>query len=277
MIHKIYEDAQNYEQTQLLWNYFINGNLISILEIIRKLEKAIAEMHELVRNHSFSSVKEEIFFFKQVKPLLVKQYLLADWFRNIHEEHTVHAFQKERFVRKQVDKVERFFLKNKYFYAYLQRGDNHMDDTYFTRLKKEEAGTNGLFNYDPQTTCSHGVLLAKMGAYEQIRRLCLQYLSAGMQVRQQNNRMETKEALKSTGTRTDAAELLYALYYSGVINYGDATVQKIATVFDNMFQTQLSTTIYRDFIDIKNRKKETTKFLNKLTLRLNEQIDERFL
>lgn len=277
MIQKIYEDAQNHEQTQLLWSHFIRGNLMMIVEAIQKLEEAITEMHEMVRDYDFVSLQEEIFFFKQVKPVLVKQYLLADWFRDIHEEHTVYAFQKERFVRKRIAKVERFFLRNKCFYAYLQRGDSHLDGRYFTRLKKGKAGKSGLFNYDPRTTCSHGLLLAKMGAYEQIRCLCLQYLSNGMRLQQEGHVDKSSGILKWTGTRTDAAELLYALYFSGAVNYGDATVQKLAAVFDSVFQTQLSTNIYRDFIDIKNRKKETAKFLNKLAVRLNEQIDERFL
>ena len=277
MIRKIYEEVQSYEQTQLLWKHFINGNLMMIVETMQKLEAAIAEMHGAVRNYDFVSLQEEIFFFKQVKPVLVKQYLLAEWFRDVHEKHTVHAFSKESFIRRRIDKVDRFFRRNKYFYAYLQRGDSHLDDTYFTRLKAGGIGKKGLFNYDFQTTCSHGLLLAKMRAYEKIRCLCMQYLSDGMQLPHNRQLQDNAEILKWTGTRTDAAELLYALYFSGAVNYGDATVQKLAAVFDSVFQTQLSTNIYRDFIDIKNRKKETTKFLNKLAVRLNEQIDDRFL
>ena len=277
MIQKKYEDAKNHEQTQMLWHHFINGNLMMIVEAIQKLEGAITEMHKRVRNYDFASLQEEIFFFKQVKPVLVKQYLLADWFRDIHEEHTVYAFQKERFVRKRIDKVERFFRRKKNFYAYLQRGDEHLDEKYFTRLKQDRMHKKDFFNYDFRTTCSHGLLLAKIGAYEQIRILCLQYLSDGIQLPSQDLVKESGETLKWTGTRTDAAELLYALYFSGAVNYGDATVQKLAAVFDSVFQTQLSTNIYRDFIDIKNRKKETAKFLNKLAVRLNEQIDERFI
>ena len=278
MIQKLYELVQKQITEKSLTDYFAPGNLNRIADTLCGIERVIDQMHDEIREYTFKSVAEEIFFFKTVKPLIVKQHIIASWFKDIHERHTAYAFEDKTFIKKRIAKIERFLREESFFYAYIQRLDEHLDERYFTRLKQKPYLRNYyLFNYDRKITCSHGLLLAKIRAYEKIRGYCMAFMIKKKGYSELTTEFVPKGMLKWTGTKTEAAELVYALYFSGSIDYGDATVQKLVTVFDAVFQTRLETSIYRDFIDIKNRKKESSKFLNKLISRFNEQLNERFI
>lgn len=261
------------------FEYFEQDNFGLLVEKIKKIELLLYKIHETVREYDFVSLQEEIFFFKKVKPLVVQEYIFMNWLKRLHEEYCWHSLYSKGFLKMLLAKNSWIFEEEKEFYRYLKRGDTFNDERYFTRLKYGfQIGKEYGINLDVKVTSSHGFLKAKLRAYEQIQRCCLEYLPLSeVQQKDKVARIIETIGLKWTGTKTEAAELVYALYFSGSIDYGDATVQKLVTVFDAVFQTRLETSIYRDFIDIKNRKKESSKFLNKLISRFNEQLNERFI
>lgn len=277
MINRIYRFIQTQLITEGNLEYFTQEGFVKNLEKLKEIEGFIQKMHDEVRDYQFTSLQEEIFFFKKVKPLVVKEYVFMTWLKKLHEQYTCCALQNKDFLKKQVLKAAHFFEEEKELVRYMKRNESYNDERYFTRLKSgEDINEDYGINLDARITSSHGFVWAKLLAYQKIEHYCVAYLTAKKEKVQQQEIKNTAMKLKWTATRTDAAELLYALYFSGAVNYGDATVQKLAAVFDSVFETQLSGTIYRDFIDIKNRKKESAKFLNKLLTRFNDQLDERF-
>lgn len=76
-----------------------------------------------------------------------------------------------------------------------------------------------------------------------------------------------------TGSKADLIELIYGLETVGVINKGGADIKEIARRFENLFNINLGN-FYRQFLDIRLRKKEKTCFLNQMKEKLEVRMDD---
>ncbi|WP_262914709.1 RteC domain-containing protein [Gelidibacter sp. F63206] len=83
----------------------------------------------------------------------------------------------------------------------------------------------------------------------------------------------TSSKLFWTGNKTELIELIYALHSSGAINSGTADIKELASVFEQMFNIELSN-YYHTFIEIRARKSSKTKFMDKLTDSLNRRFED---
>ena len=95
-----------------------------------------------------------------------------------------------------------------------------------------------------------------------------------------NNVMETninafqqRSKLFWTGNKTDLIELIYALQSSGAINSGSSDIKDIAIMCEQMFNINLGD-YYRTFLEIRLRKINQTKFIDKLRDALLQKMDE---
>ncbi len=77
-----------------------------------------------------------------------------------------------------------------------------------------------------------------------------------------------------TGSRTAFTELVYALAYSGVINNGEVNIKRFSDELCVFFRIE-TFDVYRNFIDIKNRKSNTS-FIDKMKSSLLKRIDSSF-
>ena len=75
-----------------------------------------------------------------------------------------------------------------------------------------------------------------------------------------------------TGTKTELVELIYALNTTGCINNGQTEMKIIIDICKELFNIELGN-IYKTFNEIKDREKDPTKFLNKLTINLYKRIN----
>ena len=76
-----------------------------------------------------------------------------------------------------------------------------------------------------------------------------------------------------TGSKTDLIELVYALHSSGIINSGTADIKEIASVCELIFNIDLGN-YYHTIIEIRSRKSNVTKFIDKLKESLIKRFDE---
>jgi len=77
----------------------------------------------------------------------------------------------------------------------------------------------------------------------------------------QTNQKQNK--INWTGTKTDLIELIYALHSSGAINNGNVEIKDMAILFQEMFNIDLGN-YYHSFVEMRTRKINQTKFLDKL-------------
>ena len=81
-----------------------------------------------------------------------------------------------------------------------------------------------------------------------------------------------KVKLNWTDNKAALIELIYALYYKGSFNNGQADIKEIAKYFEAVFNTDLGD-IYRSYIEIKNRNSRT-KFISQLKEILDNRMKE---
>ncbi|WP_298948607.1 RteC domain-containing protein [uncultured Polaribacter sp.] len=77
------------------------------------------------------------------------------------------------------------------------------------------------------------------------------------------NTFKKQSQLFWTGNKTELVELIYALYSAGKINSGTADIKELAMTFEEMFNINLGD-FYRTFLEIRSRKINQTKFIDKL-------------
>jgi len=83
---------------------------------------------------------------------------------------------------------------------------------------------------------------------------------------------QRKRGKHGTDTKSGLIELLYALYATGVINHGKATVKDIAILLEQALNVNLSN-YYRAIQNMRIRKINRTKFLDLLKSNLEKYMD----
>ncbi|WP_177765313.1 RteC domain-containing protein [Flavobacterium sp. I3-2] len=242
---------------------------------ITLIKTGITKLNQLVRDNEFESVDFEIEFFKKHKPELISDYLYLNLLLRLYQEVPQIAFNDISVFKKYSKEAYTFFKTEPFFYNYLKQNDCSKDDLFFKRLETtlNYYSPNHLFS-DIRSTCSHGLLTAKMKAYEKWLAFCNKKIKA---IKNQNtSKTSTVEVspLVWQAHKVDAIELVYALYYSGAVNVEQCTLQELALQFEKIFNIEICSQLYRDFLDIKRRKIDSTRFLNKLADKLKFKIEQ---
>lgn len=243
---------------------------------IHVTKAAMEKLREHISRFSFESSVEEIYFFKEIKPRFYSKLIYYLKVFNI-ETRRPNGGQKaeEKFLRKEMQRLTHFFDNNLEFYQYYRTGANYLDEKYFLRGSQDLYLTLDphYFNTDPTFSTSHDYKVAKLIANELLRIYLNKALEQTEEQSEVSNRFTAKPVLTWTGSKTALIELLYALQSTGVFNNASADVKQIATYFQETFNVELGN-YYRTFQEIRIRKGSRTNFLQQLTDRLLQRMDE---
>ena len=88
-----------------------------------------------------------------------------------------------------------------------------------------------------------------------------------------NVKKVSNNSLKWTASKTALTELIYALYSHGAFNNGNTEIKLIAKTFEDAFNIELGD-FYHTFMELKARKINRTKFLDRLCEALIKKMDE---
>ena len=87
------------------------------------------------------------------------------------------------------------------------------------------------------------------------------------------NTLSNGERLGWTASKTDLIELIYALQASGAIKSGTAGIKEMACACEDIFELKLGN-VYRTFLEIRERKIDQTKFIDRLKATLLRRMEE---
>ena len=76
-----------------------------------------------------------------------------------------------------------------------------------------------------------------------------------------------------TASKTDLAELIYALDTAKCINHGNINLKTLASYLEDIFNVKIGD-IYRIYLEIRERKGNRTQFLDRLKDNLIERMDK---
>jgi hypothetical protein len=240
--------------------------LLRTSQIISAIEICIAELKQYVLKYKFQNSKEEIEFFKNIKPIFVSQL----WFhKRLFKIKLFEAFNdadaRINFYRKQLQVLQSFMTKHEGFYHYALSNSVHLDEKYFAR----DSITKVSIMRDDRFSTRYDNTLSKILSYELVK----DYILDAFQKIKSPSILRGSGSLSWTGSKTDLIELVYALQASGVFNKSQADVKQIASYFEGVFNVTLGN-YYRTFQEIKIRKTGQVNFLNQLRDLLVERIRE---
>lgn len=261
---------------------FLESETESVIEKaeegIKIAKRALEQLRNAILKQKFKSNDKEIKFFKQIKPQVYSKLIYYVKLFNIESKRPRGINKSQiKYFNKQIDRLQNYFNDNLEFYHYYRRGATFLDEQYFLRGKADiRLFPDSLaFFADEKFSTSHDTTVATILAYDML----IIYLKTEID-KLDNNGMETnfnafekQSKLFWTANKTDLIELIYALHSAGVINSGTADIKEVASVCEHMFNISLGD-YYRTFLEIRSRKINQTKFIDKLKDSLTNKMLE---
>ena len=245
-------------------------------KIIALTTQSLQELKALVLKHQFANQKEEIHFFKILKPKIFSQLIYYAKVKQVETTLPYFSYpeEKERYLRNKLRIISRFFQRNTDFYRYMNNELSHMDDKYFVRghLNCHLFDDSFLSMTDQFFSTCYDHKASYLLAYDKLT-MYLNNKVKNINRPDEDIFVENKPTplLQWTGTKIALVELIYALQASGCINNGNASIKEVKEMFEKVIEIDL-TDYYRLFLEIKARN-NTTKFIDKLCEDLNRKIE----
>ncbi len=241
------------------------------------IHEAIQELKALVIHHTFPDEKEEIYFFKHVKPKFTSLLIYTSRLALVELKKPAGSTKHiKRHYERELLLIRIFYDHHIQLAQYLRAGATFLDSKLFVRgscdLPYHYATT--AVDTDNRFTTHYDYVVARLQANERLRT----YLLAALQDLEAGNTPgdspQDKKELSWTGSKVHLIELAYALQESGQINNGTIGVLEIASQLEAFFQVRLGS-VYRTFQEMRQRKKDSrTKFLDLMRERLAIRMDE---
>ena len=246
---------------------------------IHIVKDALLELRSLAISFKFKSEAEEILLFKHLKPKVYSKLIYYVKLFNIESKRPRGTSKtQKKYLDYEIKKLQDYFNDNLEFYQYHRRGGTSLDNQYFIRGKEDIRLHTDNFHFftDEKFSTSHDSTVAKIMAYDML----IVYLQKEIEIIENKNGMETtinpfqkQSKLFWTGNKVDLIELIYALHASGAINSGTADIKEMAIACEQIFNIDLGN-YYHTFVEIKSRKSNKTKFMEKLNESLTKRLEE---
>lgn len=239
-------------------------------QMILFLKEKIEVLKQNVLYSKFKSIKEEIFFFREVKPKVQGLLIYYKYIYNVElscpigfceEIKTYYTTRMKEFSKSNREK----YTFNS-FYQYIKSGKSNKDELFFTRGRNNDViyKNNESFMFiDVNFTTLYDCLFSLIIAEENF---CT-YVKEKIK-RSEVIKMEF-DSLNWSAPKSSLVELIYALYASNSIN--NTSIRKIAMRFEILFGIKLGD-IHHTYHRMKYRSNSRTLFLDRLKISLEHQL-----
>lgn len=249
-----------------------------ILAAINLCASAYNELRDSLAKNGFNSTKEEIHFFKVIKPNVLGEYLFYSKLFEIKTKMPVASIKKQKkFLRNMIFKGQQFFKENYEFYQYYRSGYDHLDDKYFIRTKTICSINPYHIAVDLFFSTSHDYTLAIIKANERIIAYCTTEINnlrtQKLQKISQSGLIQIKTKLFWTGSKTALIEMIYAVHSTEAVNHGEADIKELVKGFEILFNIKLPR-FYHIFFEMRLRKTDRTSYLDLMKKCLIKRMDD---
>lgn len=252
--------------------------IVNLRKGIQLSRECLSKFSSIIRSSNFPSDEAEITFFKYQKPYIEGR---LKYFKKLHQyllEQPISGMSKLRkFVSNELNKLDTQKGKQFEFVKYYRLEEDKLDHIYFLRGNDQLELFNDNSNHfkDPEFTTSHDYYVSKIIAHD----LLIIFFSKELELLKKKETNIIIEEVKPkifndlmwTGTKTELIELIFALNACGCFRNGNADIKKIVKVCEELFNLDLGN-IRKTYDQIKARKKDSTKFLDKLAVSLSNEI-----
>ncbi|MCG6190840.1 RteC domain-containing protein [Maribellus maritimus] len=249
------------------------------------MEKAInlcsltlLDLRDIVVTRGFETQEEEIHFFKCQKTRVYSKFIYyGTLFKIICRKPVGTSNVLKNYFSQILEAIDKYHNENIEFYQYHKRGLTFLDKKFYTRDNTEiPPNLNSLhFLIDKSFSTMQDCTLSTLLAHD----LLTEYIQKELDKLEQTiPASELSEDILFpnviwTGKKIALVELIYALCSCGVINNGKIEIKRLVGVFEKVFNIDLGD-FYHTFNEIRNRKTERTKFLDRLKQWLLKRMDD---
>jgi RteC protein len=258
---------------------------LEIDDVIKRSEKAIEiivnalnNLKKMVIKGNFRSQSEEIKFFKEIKPQIFSKLIYNTRILKIEKKRPKGTdTTKKKYLLNELDNLHRYFDENLDFYQYYRTGATFLDEKLFLRGNYDIMLSLDTFFFtsDQEFNTSHDFKVSKILANDLLEIYLKDQLVILERKEITTSKTQTLPKVKLSWTDSKSAliEMLYALYYQGSFNGGNADIKEIANYFEVIFNIDLGD-VYRSWYSIRSRKMEPTIFLDSLKTILQKKIEQ---
>ena len=260
----------------------LDGCDISIeesLALIQFLESCLSGLRERFLSLHEIDTKDEIAFFKEMKPQVLGLLLYFNKVHNIELKCPTGSNSTQMdYYDDELKSLTFFFERNLDFYQYYRANSTYLDECYFVRKKREHRLCLDSVQYilDPLFSTGYDYKIAKIICNEMLRiYLNKKKNESEKQILKKKDRggHYSDNNLQWTGSKAAAIEIGYALHGTEVLNNGNADIKAIMNFIEVSLNVDLGD-YYRTYIALRSRKKDRTPFLNKLIDTLIRKMDK---
>ncbi len=242
-----------------------------LVGVTSSLQEIVVELETYLVNADFGEL-DEIECFKNIKPTIVGRAMFFHRLSVLDSSYLASSTNCHiAFFNSVRSEIREYIAANRTIFHYYKSGARTLDAVYFVRRKNFEANIINMYTdgFSPLSTI-HDKTFANFICYG----LLNDYISDRINELEQDAKVNDpmQSLLTWTGSQTSMVELDYALFASGIINSGTATIKEIIDALSIAFNKDIGN-FYRTFADIKNRGGGSTVFLEELKSRLLEKIE----
>lgn len=253
-VNNLYQKLKHDLQEYSLSSYLSENDLSTCINIC---DIYINQLRTYISTTGFTTIEEEIHFFKELKPRFLHRHYFYDYIMHteinmpLHDPDEIIPYLQER-----KRAVHAFQSENRNFCNYIRLNKSNLDAVYFTRETqyKWECDMHYL-SRDPLFHCPKDDILTQVKASKAI----LKFLDRKIKF-MQGALLPFDESLKWNATKVSLIELCYGIWCT---NACDADILTISKALGTLFNVNTEDA-YRAFTDIKARKIEPTKFIRKM-------------
>ena len=241
----------------------------------RVAERYMLELKQFIFSYTFKDQEEEIRFFKNEKPMFLKEFIYyAEMFYIESRRPVGDSEMQKNYLKENLERIHIYFQRNNHLYTYYRTGKTYLDHVFFLR-NAEEIPLQPVYSLDidPRFSTVYSFKLSKLIAFEQLH----DYLQTAIRRLEDaspiNNLSKPSKTITWTASKAELIELAYALQSSGVFNFGKADVKQVVSTLEDYFNIRVGN-FYRVFQGQRIRKKSRTSFLDSLKENLIKRMDE---
>jgi len=271
------------EQTAELWDelqYKIRSLHRTDSNELLQAQYALAATDEVIRtlksrviDHRFDAWENEIFFFKELKPKFIAQFIYYSRIVALLSSLPVSGSKyKKKMYEAEFETLQHFSRENSAFISYYRRKATYLDLKYFVRFTYDldvKLATD-IHSYDDRFSTSHDHLVSHIIANDDYEAFLKKQIR-NLEVAEDDTSPQCR-GLAWTSSKSALTELVFALHHSRCFNGGSATLAETVKWFEESLGVDLGN--YHNTIgEIRNRKIDRTKFLHLLTQNLEYYFD----
>lgn len=254
-----------------------NDSLIRINQIINCLVDSLKQLKIFIVNYEFKNQEEEILFFKELKPQIYSLLLFYVRLYKIEEKRPAsNKVSEDIYISHELKQLDKTFTNSLDFYNYYRTGDTSSDYKYFVRKNYDRSLDKDplSFEKDYMFSTSYDYEVANIIANDLLKAYLISELNIVSNAACNNLiSLIANKQMKWTDSKVSLVEFVYGLHSCGSINHGNVELKDLIMCFETLFNIELGD-FYRAFLEIRERKKSRTQYIERMRDALITRMDD---